>query len=341
MNDLLIVTETMRFPYRRHEWQMKFLRAKIYLMDWQKEKIIKKIISPEAFHIEEFSSLKRCYHYHGARGVASNRKHIFIAAQNVILVFDYHLNLLYRIHNRLFNGIHEIQWYNEKLYVTCAVTDSILVLDEDGSLKESHLLGDNEFFKQVFKVQPRQIDNSLDYRVMHRCKRRYHVNSVCVRDGEIYAGFNFNGAFVRISPKEEVLIHNPILVNCHNAQFSPDGDHILINDTQHYCLRVFDPKGNQTRSIDLREFGLPIHFDSKKIFRGEHQIKAGWLRGLAFSIVDKEVVFLGLSPTCIVAVNYVTGKLVNYIKLRKNIWITVHGIHNLSVTFDSNQNVLG
>jgi hypothetical protein len=329
MNDLLVITETMRFPYKRHQWQMNFLKARIYLLDWMKQKVITKIVSPQAFHIEEFSSLKRSYHYHGARGIASNRKHIFIAAQNVILVFDHQFNLRFRINNKLFNGIHEIQWFNRRLYVTCAVTDLILALDEKGDVKETYKLGENEFFLNEFNLQPRHIDNSLDYRVMHLCNRRYHINSVCAQNGSLYAGFNFTGAFVKICPKEKVLIYSPDLVNCHNAQFSPDGNHILINDTQHYSLKVFSQEGRQTRSIDMREIGLPIDFGKKTVFKGGHQIKAGWLRGMAFSVMDKEVVYLGLSPTCIVAVNFITGKMLNYIKLRKNIWITVHGIHNL------------
>jgi hypothetical protein len=331
MNDLLVVTETMRFPYRRHEWQMMFMRAKIYLLDWQRKKKLKSIISPPAYHIEEFSSLKRSYHYHGARGVASNAKHVFIAAQNVILVFDHDFNLVGRLQNRLFNGIHEIQWYRNRLYVTCAVTDAVLVLDDKGQVDESFLLGANPFFTKAFGVEPRQIDNALDYRVMHRCQRRYHINSVCVQNGSIYAGFNFTGAFVRISPDEEVLICDSDLVNCHNAQFTPDGDHILINDTQHYALRVFDSQGNLIRVIDLRKFGLPIDFGRRSMFGKGHHIKAGWLRGLAFSVVDHAVVFVGLSPTSIVAVNYQTGELVDFLKLRTSNWITVHGIHNLSL----------
>lgn len=338
MKDVLVVTETIRFPFKRYEWQIHFLKAKIYLIDWSQKKVVKSLSSPEAYHVEEYISLKRCYHYHGARGITSNEKYIFIAAQNVIFVYDYLFKLQRYIHDHYFNGIHEITWYEDKLYVTCAVTDMIVVLDEEGQVLQRFLLGESSHFSKEFGLKPRTLDNSLDYRIMHRCNRRHHVNSVYVNNTGIYAGFNFQGAFVKIFPHEEVLIRSTELESCHNAQFSPDGNYILINDTQHYSLQIFDSACTPIRTIDLRNFSLPIDFRKRKLFGENHEIRAGWLRGLTFSVIDKDVVFLGLSPTCIVAVNYLTGELVDFLKIRRNIWVTVHGIHNLSLCQKSRTN---
>jgi hypothetical protein len=283
-----------------------------------------------AYHVEEFSSLKRSYHYHGARGITSNKEHIFIAAQNVIFVFDKDLKLIREIHNNLFNGLHELDWYSGSLYVTCAVTDSILALNQEGDVTKSFLLGNNPFFTSKFNLEPRTLDNRLDYRVMHRCRRLYHINNVQVTNDGVYAGFNIQGAFVKIHPFEEILIADTKLNMCHNAQYTPDREHILINDTKHYSLQVFDHNCKHLRTIDLRKLDLPIDFSQKTTFGTGHQIKAGWLRGMEFSRVDQNIVFLGLSPSSILAIDYVKGKMVDFMKLRRNIWITVHGIHNLS-----------
>jgi hypothetical protein len=331
MTDILLVSEAMRFPFKQQRWQMRFLKAKLYMIDWSKKKITNSVYTSEAFHIEEFSSLKKSYHYHGARGITSNEHHIFVAGQNVIHVYDHNLRLIKHIHNQLFNGLHEIVWHSGKLYVTCAVTDAILVIDEDGKILQNHFLGDNPFFTKHFGLLPRVIDNRMDYRITNKCKQLYHVNSVCVAGESIYAGFNYQGAFVRICPTEEVLIAGPELKMLHNSQFTPNGDYILINDTQHYSLQVFDRDCTKIREIDLRKLQLPIDFTKKEVFGDNHEIKAGWLRGLCFSSVWEDIVFVGLSPTCVAAINYMTGELVDYLKLRKNIWITIHGLHNLAL----------
>ena len=331
MNDKLIVTETLRFPFKKYKWQLSFITAKIYLIDWATKNILKSIVSPEAYHVEEFESLKNCYHYHGGRGITANKKNIFIATQNEILVYDHHLKLQNRISNQYFNGIHEIEWVDDKLFVTCAVTDAIFVLNNDGEVIDQYFLGDNPFFVNHFNLSPRTIDNTLDYRIMHKCKQQYHINNVCVNKNNIFAGFNTQGAFVQIAPIEKIIIEDESLINFHNAQFTPDQKYILMNDTKNFCLKVYDNKINLINSIDLRNFSIPINFNQKTIFRGNHHIQAGWLRGLTYSTSNDQVVYLGLSPTCIVAINFISGELIDFLKIRKNIWITVHGIYNLNL----------
>jgi hypothetical protein len=332
MSDVLILSETMRFPFGRLRWQMRFLKAKIYIIDWAQRKVLNAIAAPEAYYPEEFASLKQSYHYHGARGITSSGRHIFVALQNRLLVYDHDLNCVKHVDDRYFNGLHELAWSSGSLYVTCAVTDAVIALDESGCVRERFCLGDNAFLTGTFGLAPRTLDNRLDYRVMHKSERLYHVNSVQATKDGVYAGLNHQGAFVRIHPREEVLIADPALAGCHNARFSPDGNYILINDTGHYSLQVFDRDCRHLRAIDLRLLGLPIDFSTGTIFGDGHAIKAGWLRGMDFSAAEKGVVFLGLSPTMVVAVNFLTGGLVDYLKLRENIWVSVHGLHNLSLT---------
>jgi len=334
MDDILVISEVFRFPYKRHYWQINYFKPRVYMLNWQKKKILKKISPPPAhFDKDEYKFLKLCYHYSGARGITSNQKHIFIALQNSIVIYD---RLLQKqtsgIDHELFNGIHEIIWHKDRLYVTCAVTDSLLILSEDGRLLDKFFLGNNSYFLDTFSLQPRHIDNRLDYRMMHRTQRLFHINCVQVRDESIFVNFNRQGGFVKIYPQEEIILQDENLKESHNAQFSPDGSHILINDTKNYSLRIYDNSKRLLRSIDLRKSHLPINF-SKNIIFGfrSHQIKAGWLRGLAFSKDNQNIVYVGLSPAMIVAINYITGKVIDYFRFRKNIWICVHGLHNLSM----------
>jgi hypothetical protein len=339
MDDLLAVSEVFRFPNKRYHWQMNFLRPRIYLLNWQKKKILKKIAVPPAyFDKEEYRFLKLCYHYSGARGITSNQKYIFIALQNSILVYDNKLRAqAARIDHELFNGIHEIFWHADRLYVTCAVTDSLLVLSEDGRLLDKFHLGNNNYFLDKFNLQPRQLDNRLDYRLMHRAQRLYHVNCVQVIGDRIYVNLNRQGSFVKIFPEEEIIIVDENLKESHNAQFSPGGQYILINDTRHYSLKVYNNSGRLLRSIDLRKTGLPIDFSKRAAFgHSHHRIKAGWLRGLAFSENNEEIVYLGLSPAIVAAVNYISGELIDYFRLRRNTWISIHGLHNISRNINHN-----
>ncbi|MDQ1351721.1 MAG: hypothetical protein QG657_2026 [Acidobacteriota bacterium] len=332
MDDLLLISEVFRFPHKKYYWQMNFFKPQIYMFNWQKKKVIKKLAAPSGyFDEEEYQFLRLCYHYSGARGITSNGKYIFVALQDAIAVYDTGLQKqVGRIDHRLFNGIHEITWYKDRLYVTCAVTDSILVMSEEGKEWGHFYLGNNPYFMEKLDLVPRELDNRLDYRLMHRVKRLFHVNCVRAVGENIYANFNLQGCFARIYPTEEIIIRDPDLRQSHNGQFSPDGRHILINDTANYTLRVYDSLGKPVRAIDLRKFPLPVSFAQKKVFGAGHDIKAGWLRGMAFSCHNKEIVYVGLSPVMVVALNYITGELVDYFQFRRNIWMSVHGLHNMS-----------
>jgi len=339
MDDLLLISEAFRFPNKKYSWQTKLLRPRVYLFNWQKREVVKSIPAPCAyFDTEEYRFLHLCYHYNGARGVTSNHKHIFVALQNAILVYDMGLQRqVSRIDHNLFNGIYEIVWHKDRLYVTCAVTDSVLVMSEDGHELERFLLGNNRYFTDKFQLQPRELDNRLDYRIMHRVERLYQINNVQVINDNIYVNFNKQGSFVRIFPKEEILVREQNLKSSHNAQFSPSGNYILINDTKNYALRVCNANGTLRHTIDLREFPLPVDFLKQTSFGRSHDIKAGWLRGLAFSKENEAVVYLGLSPAMVVAVNFISGELVDYFRFRKNIRSSIHGLHNLSRADDPSE----
>jgi hypothetical protein len=318
--DILAVSEVFRFPVRNRLW-------------WQEQKLLMRVkIPPAYFDSEEYRFLDRCYHYSGARGIAANAKFVFIALQNSVLVYGLDLQkLVRRIEHPLFNGIHEIVWQHGRLYVTCAVTDSLVVVDETGNELQRFCLGENQFLLDVFRLPRRGLDNCLDYRIMHRARRLFHVNAVQVRGGDIYVHLNRQGSFVKIHPHEQIIIRDPDLCESHNAQFSADGEHILINDTGHYSLRVYSAEGSLVRRIDLRELPLPVDFAHEKTFGpSRHAIKTGWLRGLAFSVVNREIAYLGLSPTLVVAINFLTGAYEGHFRLRQDFHASVHWIFNLS-----------
>jgi hypothetical protein len=331
MDDLLLISEAFRFPRRKFYWQMKFLAPRIYLFNWQKKKIIKKLEPPPAyFDSEEYRPLRLCYHYSGARGITANDKYIFIALQNAILVYDAGLKKqVGRIDHRLFNGIHEIVWHRDRLYVCCAATDSILALSEDGRELENHYLGNSKYFLEMFHLTARELDNRLDYRLMHRTQRLFHVNNVDVKEGNIYVNLNRQGSFAKIFPRQEIIVHDSSLRQSHNGQFSPDGMNILILDTGNNALRVYDALGQSLQTIDFSRFPLPVDFKKKRNFGRNHDVRAGWLRGLAFSSTSREIVYVGFSPTMVAAVNYRRGEFVDCFQFRSNIGISVHGLHNL------------
>ncbi len=332
MDDLLLISEVFRFPRKRFYWQTKLHGPRLYLLDWRQKRIVKRIAPPPAFFDrEEYRSLRLCYHYSGARGIISSERHVYVALQNAIAVYDRGLQKqVGRIDHRLFNGIHEIVWHRDRLYVTCAVTDAVLTMSADGGEMGVCYLGNNPVFLERFGLAARELDNRLDYRIMHRAQRLFHVNNVAVRDGAVYAHFNRQGSFVMIHPRQEVIVHDPTLLQSHNGQFTPDGRHILIIDTGHNALRVYDSAGTPVRAIDFRGFPLPVDFLREKTFGNGHAVKAGWLRGLAFSASRDDVAYIGFSPAMVIAVDYIRGEFIDCLPLRRNMCFSVHGLHNLS-----------
>ena len=332
MDDIFLISEVFRFPHKKYQWQIKLFKPRIYLFNWQKKQILKKITTPQAyFNNDEYKFLHLCYHYSGARGITSNSKYVFIALQNTISVYDIDLKKqVGRIDHKLFNGIHEIFWHKDKLYVTCAVTDTVLVLSEEGEELQRFPLGKNKYLLDQFNLGVRELDNRLDYRIMHKASRMFHVNSIQVIGENIYINLNRQGSFVKIFPENKIILRDKNLKESHNAQFTPDGEYILINDTGNYALKVYDPKGILLKTVDLKEFPVPVDFSKQGVFDQNHAIKAGWLRGMAFSVENKEIVYLGLSPAMIISVNYMTGKYMGHYRFRKSVWISIHGLHNLS-----------
>jgi hypothetical protein len=332
-DDVLAVSEVYRFPLRSRLRPFRPRRPRLYVLNWQRREVLKRMkIPPPYFDPDEYRFLDRCYHYGGARGIAANERFVFVALQNAVLVYERGLDrLVRRIEHPLFNGIHEVAWHRDRLFVTCAVTDSLIAVDETGAERQRFCLGARPFLLEAFRLEPRNLDNRLDYRLMHRAQRLFHVNSVQVRNGSVFVLLNRQGAFVRLYPREEIIIHDPGLKESHNAQFSDDGEHILINDSGHYALNVYSADGVLRRRIDLRRFPIPVDFSRFKTFdRGRHPVRSGWLRGLAFSAVHSHVVYLGLSPTLVIAVDYVAGTFRGVFRFRRDFHISVHGLCNLS-----------
>jgi hypothetical protein len=334
MRDTLLVSEAIRFPYRAFSWQRLFLRPKIHVVTWPERRKLRSFRTPEAYFPRELSSLKRSYHYYGARGITSNGRHIFIASQNTIAVYDKNFSFLKTLHNPLFNGLHEICWHEGRIFVTCAVTDAILSLDEEGTIKDQFFLGSDGLFVRAFNLSPRHLDRTADYRNLHTCRRLFHINNVQVREDGIYACLRKQGAFVKVHPDEKIIIAENDLKGSHNAQFTPDNKFILINDTHNRCLRVYERDGRPLRKINIRELPIPIDFKQEvKFGENGHPVWEGWLRGMAFSEHDPDLVYLGLSPTTIIGVNFSASELKGCLKIRKSFLVSVHGLHNLSMHY--------
>ncbi len=329
MTEKLLISEVFRFPSRKHEWQMRFIKPKVYFFNAASKRILKKINAPEAYFDQaEYSFLRNCYHYNGARGITSGPDCIYIGLQNRIVAYDISLEkILFNIDHPLLNGIHELDYFEGKLYVTCAVTDSIVVFNSRGGFLDAFHLGLLEPMRRFFSTEYRALDSRLDYRVMHKIQRLYHVNNVQVSDKGVFVNLNRQGALVQLKPRFKVLVASPEMKFSHNGCLSPDGKHILVNDTANYTLRVFTRNGESFASWDLRDFNLPIDFKENRTFEGAHRIRAGWLRGLDFSKENSDIVYLGLSPAMVAAFDFKKGRLLWYHRFRRNIWASIHGVH--------------
>ena len=247
----------------------------------------------------------------GLRGIAFFEGAIYIAASDEIFVFDKNFKIQASFRSRYLKHCHEICIYGEKLYLTSTGFDSLLVFD----------LITKEFTTGVF-LQPtasglRPLAFDPQSKAGPKPSNNLHLNSVSYsKGGLVICGRKLRSVF-RLQGADISVVGN-VPLGTHNAQIYEDG--ILFNDTENDQIVVVRPRGS---------IALPVpNYKCKRIenidITDAHLARPSFARGM--SILPKNRVASGASPSTITVYDLKTGNIEQSINISMDVRNAVHGL---------------
>jgi len=249
----------------------------------------------------------------GLRGIEFSGDEIFVAASDELFVYDQEFNIKRSYKNDFLRHAHEINKFENLLFVTSTGYDSLLVFDlnRDEFTRGIHLRkGINGWKSQLFdplsKDGPEMANN-------------LHLNNVrCSKKGLFASGLR-TGALIYMDSDLNAKEYCSLPEGTHNARPFKQG--VLFNDTKSDCVRAVSRDGNETNfkvpTYDETEL-THTNLDDSRIAR------QGFARGLC--LVDQELIAVGSSPSTINLFNLEEKKMVASVNLSMDIRNAIHGL---------------
>lgn len=286
----------------------------------------------------------------GGRGVLLNGHNVFAATYHSVHVFTRDLQPLGQITHRLFSNLHELSWDGEAMWVTSTGVDAALKVDREGGVQASWWPREDPAIASHFRLQPLDIDKSRDNRLAFMGRdgsesspSHVHLNAAAVHEGRPVMLLNRFGSLVQLNPTR-ILIEDPAIKGCHNVLAASNG-HLLINDSHHMAVCVFDRSGSRVRRIDLTQYEpvqrllrrttgarvknwLRSHGRPQRVFRKllgrPVTVKPIYVRGLCET--GRGTVLVGISPASILEIDWQTGRLLGDFTYSTDLKVCVHGL---------------
>ena len=249
----------------------------------------------------------------GLRGIEFSGDEIFVAASDELFVYDQEFNIKRSYKNDFLRHAHEINKFENLLFVTSTGYDSLLVFDlnRDEFTRGIHLRkGINGWKSQLFdplsKDGPEMANN-------------LHLNNVrCSKKGLFASGLR-TGALIYMDSDLNAKEYCSLPEGTHNARPFKQG--VLFNDTKSDCVRAVSRDGNETNfkvpTYDETEL-THTNLDDSRIAR------QGFARGLC--LVDQKLIAVGSSPSTINLFNLEEKKMVASVNLSMDIRNAIHGL---------------
>ena len=249
----------------------------------------------------------------GLRGIEFSGDEIFVAASDELFVYDQEFNIKRSYKNDFLRHAHEINKFENLLFVTSTGYDSLLVFDlnRDEFTRGIHLRkGINGWKSQLFDPMSKdgpEMANNL------------HLNNVrCSKKGLFVSGLR-TGALIYMDSDLNAKEYCSLPEGTHNARPFKQG--VLFNDTKSDCVRAVSRDGNETNfkvpTYDETEL-THTNLDDSRIAR------QGFARGLC--LVDQELIAVGSSPSTINLFNLEEKKKVASVNLSMDIRNAIHGL---------------
>ena len=249
----------------------------------------------------------------GMRGIAFSDENVLIAASDALFRCDRSFKIKTISKNYYLNDCHEICGYEQTIFLTSPVFDSLLAFDLD--TKEYvwgyHLL--------------RQYDQWAGYTFDPRSDKGpipvndYHINMVYVDSTGIYLSGLRTNALLHLNNKMEVSEVCSLPAGAHNAR--PYRDGLLFNDTKSNCVRYAGSDGkNQAFKIVTYDEG-ELEFTD---IDDSNVARQGFGRGLCPA--DDRFVAGGSSPSTITLYDFESNQTVGSVNLTMDIGNAIHGL---------------
>ena len=249
----------------------------------------------------------------GLRGIEFSGGEIFVAASDELFVYDQDFNIKRSYKNDFLKHAHEMNKFENLLFVTSTGYDSLLVFDlnRDEFTRGIHLRkGTNGWKSQLFdplsKDGPEMANN-------------LHLNNVrCSKKGLFVSGLR-TGALIYMDSDLNAKEYCSLPEGTHNARPFKQG--VIFNDTKSDCIRAVSRDGNETNfkvpAYDETEL-THTNLDDSRIAR------QGFARGLC--LVDQKLIAVGSSPSTINLFNLEEKKKVASVNLSMDIRNAIHGL---------------
>jgi hypothetical protein len=286
----------------------------------------------------------------GGRGVLVNGDKVFAATYHSMHVFTRDLRPVAQITHPLFSNLHELAWDGDSIWVTSTGVDAAFKIDQSGAVQASWWAREDPSTASHFRLQPLEIDKSEDNRLKFMGRdgsesspSHVHLNAAAVHRGRPLMLLNRFGSLVQLGPTR-VLIEDPSIKGCHNVVVTGTG-HLLINDSHHMGVCVFDERGARVRRIELAQYApvqrllrlttvarvqnwLRSHGRPQRLFRRllgrPVTVKPIYVRGLCET--PRGTILVGISPASILEIDWESGRLVDSFTYSTDLKVCVHGL---------------
>ena len=249
----------------------------------------------------------------GLRGIEFRGDEIYIAASDELFVYDLNFQVKRSYKNRFLKHAHEINRFENLLFITSTGYDSLLVFDleRDEFTRGLHLRKTQEGWKsQLYDPKTEEgpePGNNL------------HLNNVrCSKKGLFASGLRTN-ALIRMDSDLNPSEFCSLPEGTHNSRPVIDG--ILFNDTQSNCVRWSKRDGSE---VNFRVPLFPEEELTHQNFDDSRVARQGFARGLC--VIDEHHIAMGSSPSSITLFNLETKERVGSVNLSMDIRNAIHGM---------------
>ena len=249
----------------------------------------------------------------GLRGIEFRGDEIYIAASDEIFVYDPNFQVKRSYKNRFLKHAHEINRFENLLFITSTGFDSLLVfdLDRDEFTRGLHLRKTQEGWKSQL-YDPKTEDGPEP-------GNNLPLNNVrCSKKGLFASGLRTN-ALIRMDTDLNPSEFCSLPEGTHNSRPFKDG--VLFNDTQSNCVRWVKRDGSE---VNFRVPLFPEEELTHRDFDDSRVARQGFARGLC--VIDENHIAIGSSPSSISLFNLETEERVGSVNLSMDIRNAIHGM---------------
>ncbi len=249
----------------------------------------------------------------GLRGIEFRGDEIYIAASDELFVYDLNFQVKRSYKNRFLKHAHEINRFENLLFITSTGYDSLLVFDleRDEFTRGLHLRKTQEGWKSQL-YDPKTEEGPEPGNTLH-------LNNVrCSKKGLFASGLRTN-ALIRMDSDLNPTEFCSLPEGTHNSRPFKDG--ILFNDTQSNCVRWIKRDGSE---VNFRVPLFPEDELTHQNFDDSRVARQGFARGLC--VIDEHHIAMGSSPSSITLFNLETKERVGSVNLSMDIRNAIHGM---------------